>query len=92
MERGLRERPLTENGGLSERPLKGKQRILELKITKKRIFFKRIFLKRGSFGAAHVEKVESLGAAKAKEMGGFRAAHTRTVRLWEYTSTDPLMS
>ena len=32
---GLREWPLTENGGLSEWP----QGILELKITKKHIFF-----------------------------------------------------
>ena len=86
---GLRERPLTENRGLSERPLTGKQGILELKITKKRIFFlkkTRVFsiglgrksgtkncksLKRGSFGAAQVEKWGE---------GGFRGAHTRTVR------------
>ena len=62
-----------------------KQGILKLRITKKRICFKTrvfsicpgrksgtkncIFSKRGSFGAAQVEKVESLGAAKAENGG-----------------------
>ena len=41
------------------------------------------FLKEWSFPAAQVEKVESLGAAKAKH-GGFSEAHTRTVPIWEY--------
>ena len=40
-EGGLRERPLTENGGwgLSERPLTGKTGDFGAKITKKRTFF-----------------------------------------------------
>ena len=37
--RGLWERPLTENGGLSEWPSRGKNGILELKITKKTYIF-----------------------------------------------------
>ena len=75
---GLRERPLAENWGLSERTLTEKSRggILELKLTN--IFFQRwggvfwsspgrksrtnkcMFLKRRSFGAVQVEKLESL--------------------------------
>ena len=59
--------------------------ILELKITKKRIFLKGglleqprsekwnkqmyIFEKGGSFGAVQVEKVKSLGAAQAEKWG-----------------------
>ena len=39
----------------------------------------------GSFGAVQVEKVKSLGAAQAEKWGGFRAAHTRTALIWEYT-------
>ena len=67
---------------------------MELKITKKRIFFKR-----GTFGAAQIGKVEQLkyifengggsfGAAQVEKVlsfgaaqannGGFRAAHIRT--------------
>ena len=73
---GLKERSLTENAGgcFQSGPSREKQGIWELKITKKRIFFKTtvfsicpgrksrtkncIFLKRGSFGVAYVETVE----------------------------------
>ena len=50
------------------------------------------FWKGDFFRAAQVEKVESLGAAKAKNRGGggcvggwlgFPVAHTRTVPIWE---------
>ena len=65
--RALRERPLTKKwggGGFQNWPTR-KKGVLELKITKKHIFFKG-----GSFRAAQVEKVEFLGAAKAKNGGG----------------------
>ena len=90
-------------GGFQSGHSREKHGILELKITKKCLFFKTmvfsicpsrksgtkncIFFKRGSFGAAQVEKVESLVSAKAEKCvwgGGFRAAHTRTVLIWEY--------
>ena len=74
-------------GGFQSGHSRGKQGILELKITKKRIYIFQtkvssicpgrksgiknfIFLKRGPFGAAQVEKIESLGAAKAEKRGG----------------------
>ena len=53
---GLRERPHTEKmggGGFQSAPSLKIERVLELKITKKRIF-----LKGGSSGAAQVGKVE----------------------------------
>ena len=97
---GLSERPLTENrGGFGTKNNK------ETYIFKRRIFWsspgrksgtnKCIFLKRGSFGAVQVEKVESLGEAQAdktgvfrsgtgRKMQAFRAAHTRTALIWEY--------
>ena len=53
---GLRERPHTEKmrgGGFQSGPSMKIEGVLELKITKKRIF-----LKGGSFGAAQVGKVE----------------------------------
>ena len=56
--------------------------------TKYCIIFEKGFF---SFGAAQVEKVDSLGPAKAEKWGGgvegggdFRAAQTRTVLIWEY--------
>ena len=63
--RGLRERSLTENvgGGAFGTGQHVKKRVLELKQSKKHI----LFWKGGSFRAAKVEKLESLGAAKAKE-------------------------
>ena len=65
--RALRERPLTKKGGggAFRTGPHVKKGVLELKITKKHIFFKG-----GSFRAAQVENVESLGAAKAKNGGG----------------------
>ena len=46
------------------------------------------FWKGGSYGAVQVEKVESLGAPRLR-IGGFRAAPTRTVPIWEYHPTPP---
>ena len=52
---GLRQRPLTENGGAFRTAPHGKkQGVLELKITKKPAFV----LKRGSFRSAQVGKAE----------------------------------
>ena len=73
---GGSERPLIENrGGFGTKNNK------ETYIFKRRIFWsspgrksgtdKCIFLKRGSFGAVQVEKVESLGAAQAEKCGAF---------------------
>ena len=93
----LRERPLAENGWLSERPLTGKQGILELKITKKRIFLneglfdllrsekrnKELYIfEKGVFRSGPGRK--SRGFRSGRKMGGFRAAHTWTVLIWEY--------
>ena len=76
----LRERPSQKMGGFQSAHSRKKQGIL----------------KWVSFGAAHVEKVESLGAAKAEKVGVwggggwcFRAAHTRTVRIWDPPSPPP---
>ena len=61
---------------------------MELKITKKSFGAAHVgkveqtdvyFSKEGSFGAVQVEKVEFLGAAQARKIGDFRAAHTHTV-------------
>ena len=52
---GLGERPFTENGGIQSGPSGEKQGILELKITKKRIY---IFFKRGSFRSGQVGKAQ----------------------------------
>ena len=70
---GLGSGPSLKMGGFQSGPSREKQGILELKITKKGIFFKTgvfsncpgrksgtkncIFLKRGSFGAAQIEKM-----------------------------------
>ena len=55
---GLRERPLTQNGGFQGGPTLKNEGTLELKITKKRIFLKRGGRGGGSFGAAQVGIVE----------------------------------
>ena len=48
-----------------------------------------IFLKRGSFGAAQVEKVEALGAAKAEKRGAF-ARQIPVLSLYGSTPQQPL--
>ena len=70
---GLRERPLTENGGggAFRAAQHGQKGVLELKITKKGTYF----LKRGSFRAAKVEKVESLAVAMAENRGLSRSTY-----------------
>ena len=53
---GLRERPLTENGWLSERPFTGRTGDFGAKITKKRIFFFFFFENDGLFDLSRSEK------------------------------------
>ena len=92
--------PSQKMGGFQSGRSLEKQGIWELKITKKLNHFKTrvfsicpgrksgtkncIFLKRGSFGAAHVEKVESLGATKAEIWGVF-ARHIPVLSLYGIT-------
>ena len=74
---GAREPPLTENAGLSEWPLTGKTGVFGAKNNRnfsicpgrKSRTKNCTFFKRGSFGAAQVEKVESSGAVKAGKWG-----------------------
>ena len=86
--RGLREWPLTENGDLSELAHTWKKGVLELKITKKK---KKTYIlvkdheKDDRFLAAQVEKVESLGDAKAKN--GWLSRGTPV--LSQYVSNPP---
>ena len=82
---GLGSGPLLKMGGFQSGHSREKQGILELKITNRRIFLTRVSFrsaqvgkaeqgivyvwKRAFFGAAHVEKVESKGAANAEKLG-----------------------
>ena len=100
---GLGSGPSLKMGGFQSGHSRDKHGILELKI-KKRIFFKTrvfsicqgqksgtkncIFLKRGSFGAAQVEKAESLGAAKAEKWGAF-ARHIPVLSFYGSTPLGP---
>ena len=78
-----------------------KRGILELNITKKHIFFKNkgleywnkelYIFETGSFRAAQVEKIESLGAAKAEKWGAF-ARHIPVLSLNGSTPTHPAPS
>ena len=84
--RGLREWPLTENGDLLELAHTRKKGVLELKITKKKTYiFVKDHEKDDRFLAAQVEKVESLGDAKAKNGSLSRG----TPVLFQYGSNPP---
>ena len=94
---------MVEGGGAFRAAPRGKkQGVLDLKDVGKSGTKNCIFLKRGSFGAAKVEKVESLGAPKAEKWGcggcgggGLSRGtypHTRTVLIWEYPPPRVLIS
>ena len=70
---GLDRDPLLKIGGFQNWPTRGKG-VLELILTKKHTFFCKV----GSFRAAQVEKVETLGAAK-DQTGELLGSHTCTV-------------
>ena len=83
----LRDRPLIENEGLSKRPLKGKkQGILELKITKKRIFFKTrvFFLPRSErrYKELYVFEKGVFWGGPGRKSRGFRSGKGRKMRLY----------
>ena len=69
MGEGLRERSLTENGELPDGPSLKKTWDLELKITKKRIFFKK-----GVFCSGPGQKRGVFRSGTDRKIGGFRAA------------------
>ena len=93
---GARERPLAENVGLSERPLTGKTGDFGAKNNKETYIFKSrksgtkncTFLKRGSFGAAQVEKVV-FRSGQSRKMGVWAIARRILVLSWYGSTTTP---